>query len=167
MTSGQPPRGRPWRRPDGADHVPELSPEEVERRVDGRAGAASPAPVEWTGWVGESATDTSIPTEPAPTTVVRSSRAPAPVDPRRVLWRDSATILIVVVLAMLGFQTFAPGNSGALTDTPPPSGVVNGSLRPGVTLPPGVTFGPIIDPNLGIDATPTPIPVITLGPSQS
>jgi hypothetical protein len=101
---------------------------------------------------------------PEPVEPVRASRP----DPRVVLWRDSATILVFVVLALLGWQTFAPGGTGAPTESGDiPSGVVVGSLPPGMTLPPGVTFGPGVNPSLGIDATPTPIPVITLGPSPS
>lgn len=85
-------------------------------------------------------------------------------DRRLVLWRDSATILIFVVIGLLAAQTFLPHDVGSPTDTPLPSGIVTGSLPPGVTLAPGVTIGPIIDPSLGVDATGTPIPVITLGP---
>jgi hypothetical protein len=91
-------------------------------------------------------------------------RASSP-DPRVVLWRDSATILVVVVLALLAWQTFARGGPGGpLASGDIPSGVVVGSLPPGMSLPPGVTFGPVVPPSLAIDATPTPIPVITLGP---
>jgi PKD repeat protein len=42
---------------------------------------------------------------------------------------------------------------------PPPT------IAPGETA--GTTFGPIINPSLGIDATPTPIPVITPTPSPT
>ncbi len=102
---------------------------------------------------------------PEPLEPVRGSRP----DPRVVLWRDSATILVVVVIALLAWQTFGLGGSGQPTESDAiPSGVVVGSsLPPGMSLPPGFTFGPIVDPSLGIDATPTPIPVITLGPSPS
>ena len=101
---------------------------------------------------------------PEPLEPVRGSRP----DPRVVLWRDSATILVVVVLALLAWQTFAPGgNGGPAASGDIPSGVVVGSLPPGMSLPPGVTFGPIVPPSLDINATPTPIPVITLGPSPS
>lgn len=90
-------------------------------------------------------------------------------DRRRILWRDSATILIGLILAILAFQTFAPGGVGtaAASGSPIPSGVSIGTLPPPISLPPGITFGPIVDPSLGVDATPTPIPVITLGPSPS
>ena len=111
--------------------------------------------------------DPNLAPEGAPTTPVRSSGVRSPIDRRLVLWRDSATILIFVVIGLLGAQTFLPHDGATPTDTSLPSGIVTGSLPPGATLPPGVTFGPIIDPSLGIDATATPIPVITLGPSPS
>ncbi|HET7181372.1 MAG TPA: hypothetical protein VFI15_03985, partial [Candidatus Limnocylindrales bacterium] len=101
---------------------------------------------------------------PDPTEPVRGSRP----DPRVVLWRDSASILVVVVLALLLWQTFAPVETGTPTDSgPAPTRGVVTSLPPGVTLAPGFTFGPILPPSLAIDATPTPIPVITLGPSPT
>jgi outer membrane biosynthesis protein TonB len=101
---------------------------------------------------------------PDPTEPVRGSRP----DPRVVLWRDSASILVVVVLALLLWQTFAPVDTGTPTESgDAPTGGVVTSLPPGVTLAPGFTFGPILPPSLAIDATPTPIPVITLGPSPT
>jgi hypothetical protein len=86
-------------------------------------------------------------------------------DPRRTLWRDAATLLVVVVIALLAAQTFLPRDTGGPADSAIPSGIVIRSLPPGFTLQPPATFPPIIDPSLGIDATPTPIPVITFGPS--
>ena len=88
---------------------------------------------------------------------------------RRQLWRDSATILIGVVIALLVGQTLIPAETAAPgpSDTPLPSTVAIGSAAPRVSLPPGVTFGPIINPSLGVDASPTPIPVITMGPTPS
>jgi len=101
---------------------------------------------------------------PEPLEPVRARRP----DPRVVLWRDSATILVGVVLALLAWQTFAPSNTAVPLDSGDlPTGVTVGSLPPGVTLAPGFTFGQIVPSNLPIDATPTPIPVITLGPSPS
>jgi PKD domain len=90
-------------------------------------------------------------------------------DRRRQLWRDSTTILIGVVLALLAGQLLIPGNGviPAASPSPEPSEVAIGSSVPQLSLGPGETFGPNIDPSLGIDATPTPIPVITLGPSPS
>lgn len=116
----------------------------------------------------EAGPDPDLAPEAAPTEVVQRSDPQQlsypPVDPRRVLWRDSATILVFVVIALLGIQTFLPGSTGLPTDSSIPSPIILRSLPPGVTLAPGETLGPIIDPSLGVDATPTPIPVITLGP---
>jgi hypothetical protein len=93
----------------------------------------------------------------------------SPDDRRRLLWRDTATILIAVVLALLAGQVFLPQQTAgpAGSPTPLPSAIAIGSLAPPATLPPGATFGPIINPSLGVDATPTPIPVITMGPTPS
>jgi PKD domain len=105
---------------------------------------------------------------PAPTRVVRNE--PSTVDRRRQLWRDSATILIGITLALLLAPIVLPGSSGLPggSPTPFPSGVeIGSSTAPQLTLGPGETFGPIIDPSIGIDATPTPIPVITMGPTPS
>jgi hypothetical protein len=90
-------------------------------------------------------------------------------DRRRQLWRDSATILIGVVVALLVGQSIFPqpvaGPVGS--PTPLPTGVAIGTFGPPVSIAPVATFGPIINPSLGIDATPTPIPVITMGPTPS
>ncbi|HUQ44794.1 MAG TPA: hypothetical protein VM451_10355 [Candidatus Limnocylindria bacterium] len=88
---------------------------------------------------------------------------------RRLLWRDSATILIGVVIALLVGQMIFPQRVGTPVQTGGeiPSGIVIGSVGPSFSLPPGVTFGPIIDPSLRIDATGTPIPVITMGPTPT
>ena len=95
-----------------------------------------------------------------------NTQKPSPAgDPRRILWRDAAGILVVVVIALLAAQTLLPRGTSGPTDTAIPSGIVIGSLPPGSTFQPPTTFPPIVDPSLGIDATPTPIPVITLGPS--
>ena len=93
----------------------------------------------------------------------RPPQAPS-VDPRRVLWRDSAAILALVVLALLAAQSLLQGETGEPTDTAIPTSIVIGSLPPGVSPAPAATFPPIIDPSLGLDSTPTPIPVITLRP---
>lgn len=109
--------------------------------------------------------------EPAPATevvpVVRDSAADD--DRRRLLWRDSATILIGVVLALLVVQSMsAPPTAGpGSSPSDLPSGIAIGSVGPPISLPPGATLPPIIDPSLGIDATPTPIPVITMGPTPT
>ena len=187
MTGPLRPRGpRRPARPKGLEDVPELTPEEVERRVTGREEVGSAIVVgDYIGGLEAKETDAVGAGEPADAATV--AFAPAVVQPtppsrgrpesvldptadrRRILWRDSATILIGVIVALLAYQTFAPGGAGGPTssETPIPSTVTIGTLPPPASLPPGVTFGPIIDPSLGVDATPTPIPVITLGPSPS
>ena len=187
MTSGEP----PWRRwPSkrqvqraGADDVPELSPDEVERRVEGRDGSVHDEPPEYGGWIGDppaSGEPAEPPVDPDPgasatldsgreialTAVTRESGST--MSRRRLLWRDSATILIFAVLALLVAQALPAGDAGGpASSTTTPSGVVVGSLPPGFSLPPGVTFGPIVDPSLGIDATPTPIPAATQVPTPT
>jgi outer membrane biosynthesis protein TonB len=88
---------------------------------------------------------------------------------RRLLWRDSATILIGVVIALLIGQMLFPQGiaSPGASASELPSGVAIGTFGPPITLPPGITIGPIIDPSLAIDASPTPIPVITMGPTPT
>ena len=90
-------------------------------------------------------------------------------DRRRLLWRDSATILMGVVVALLVFQLLGPTPGGPLSSSESdfPSAVAIGSVGPPATLAPGVTVGPILDPSLAIDASPTPIPVITPGPTPT
>lgn len=91
---------------------------------------------------------------------------------RRQLWRDSASILIGLILVVLVGQVFLPGTTGGPGGSPTAPGslttdsYVPGSIGPPVSLPPGVTFGPIVNPSIGIDRTPTPIPVITMGPTR-
>lgn len=90
------------------------------------------------------------------------------VNRKRILWRDSAIILIGVVIALLVAQFLLPRTTGTVSGEPSDyeSGMVIGSYGAPRTLAPGETFGPILDPSLGIDATPTPIPAITLGPTR-
>lgn len=157
-------RCRPPRKPrmPGEDDVPELSPDEVERRVDVRSGAQRTLPAPGRNPTLEGATPRAV-------TFWRGPDDDPGRDRRLTLWRDSATILIGVILALLGAQVFLPAGSGAPIGSAMafPSGVAIGSLPPPVSLAPGETFGPIIDPSLAIDATPTPIPVITIGPTLS
>jgi hypothetical protein len=92
------------------------------------------------------------------------------IDRRRLLWRDSATILAGVVIALLAAQLIFPRTTG--TGTSPGSDVpsalpISSSPRSGSPLPGGSTFGPILDPSLGIDAPPTRIPLVTLPPTGS
>lgn len=90
------------------------------------------------------------------------------VNRRRILWRDSAFILIGVVVALLLAQIMLPRDGGTGADDPTDfmTGAALGLTSAPRTPAPGDTFGPIgpiLDPSLGIDATP---PVITLGPTR-
>lgn len=194
--SNERPRGRSRPKGKGPEDIPWLSREEVERRVDmrqrdpslepelqpesqpdselgsGPEPGAEPEPVPGFNFdvlIGES----DEPAFVAPTRVTpdRSTRhtpdREAAGERRRILWRDSATILVFVILALLGAQMFLPRGIGGPADSSLPSGINVGSLPPGVTLAPGMTLGLIVDPSLGIDASPTPIPAITIGPSQT
>ena len=108
---------------------------------------------------------------PAPTAVPVGPTVVA--DRHRLLWRDSATILIGVVLALLTLQILGPGSS------PPPGATASagpdgtdtaiGSEPPPVTAAPPETYAPIVDPSLGLglDATPTPIPLVTPSPTPT
>ena len=94
-------------------------------------------------------------------------REAAALERRRQLWRDSATILSAIVVALLGFQLL-----GGLSAPPPgasPSPITTGpgteSQGAQPSLGPGQTLAPIIDPGLRFDATPTPAPVRTLPPT--
>ena len=163
-----------------------LSDEEVLRRIDLREPSRDNLP--YLPWIGEpgaaepppppprTAPRTAAVTPPAAMTAtatvpVGAVRRPlaSPDDRRRLLWRDTATILIAVVLALLAGQVFLPQQTAGPVGSPTPlqSTIAIGSLAPPATLPPGATFGPIINPSLGVDATPTPIPVITRGPTPS
>ena len=166
-----------------------LPDDEVIRRVDLReaprpgltpaeAAAAEAAAAEALGygdWIGGPAPDAPFidsqadaPLQASRVERVRPDRLDAD-DRRRLLWRDSAMILIVVVLVLLAGQVFLPQQAAGPvgSPTPLPSQIAIGSLAPPVSLPPGATFGPIVNPSLGVDATPTPIPVITLGPTPT
>ena len=125
----------------------ELSQEELERRI---GGAEEKRAVKVRAPRGARARPTTVSTE------VR----------RRILWRDSATILIGVLLALLAVRVLFGGSEPVATasPTPPPSGVAIGSTAP--TLP-GFTAVPTISDPLGsgVIGTPTPIPLITLGPA--
>jgi len=109
------------------------------------------------------------------TTRVRPS-PDAPPDParysttrRRVLWRDSATILIGVVLALLAVRYVLPAAPASSLESPSPHDtglVAAGSPIPSqpaidTSLP---TIGNVVPSGLHLDATPTLIPVITLPP---
>ena len=94
-------------------------------------------------------------------------REEAALERRRQLWRDSATILSAVIVALLAFQLLG-GLSTPLPDASPspiPSG--DSTASQGVEPSPlsGQSFVPIVDPGLGFDVTPAPIPVRTLPPT--
>lgn len=89
---------------------------------------------------------------------------------RVVLWRDSATILIFVVVALLAARFLLPSDAGtaSATDSATETPVVIGSV-PAAT---GIQFsaaptinGGVVPSGLHVDATPTPIPVITEAPT--
>jgi hypothetical protein len=126
--------------------VPELSADEVERRI----GASERARRRRAAAV--------------PTGRIRV----APANRRVVLWRDSATILIFVILALLAARFLLPGNRGIAlaTETPGTSAILVGSLpaQTGLNFSAPPTLGNVVNPSLGLDATPTPVPIITLGP---
>jgi outer membrane biosynthesis protein TonB len=131
---------------DVISDVPELSADEVERRI----GASERARRRRAAAV--------------PTGRIRV----APANRRIVLWRDSATILIFVVLALLAARFLLPSNTGiaSATETPGTSAILVGSLpaQTGLIFSAPPTLGNVVNPSLGLDATPTPVPIITLAP---
>ena len=86
-------------------------------------------------------------------------------DRRRQLSRDTAIILSGVVIALIVANLAFPQISGlaSASPTPTPTGVAGPT--PGFESLPVETVVPIVDPSLGIDATPTPIPIVTLPPT--
>jgi hypothetical protein len=150
---------------DRSGEVPQLSADDVAERIGlersrpwsavrdaepGAEGASHPAA-----------------TEPVDAPGPRRA-APRPVDRRRILWWDSATLVAGVVLSLLALQVLGAPAAGPLpTESPGPeaSDVAVRSLAPPASVPPAVTLGPVVDPSLGLDATPTPVPLITLGPT--
>ena len=89
------------------------------------------------------------------------------VEAKRLLWRDSAIILIGIVLALLVAQVLpglAPGFVADQTASASGPGA-GGTVAPGVSTAPGATVGPVVDPSLGIDATQPPVAPITLPPT--
>jgi hypothetical protein len=88
---------------------------------------------------------------------------------RWALFRDTATIVGGGLLAIAAFQLLSGGTPGAspgFSVPPDQTGVVVGSLDVGPTQPPAVTLGPVVNPSVNIEATPTPVPVITLPPRR-
>lgn len=132
----------------------DLSAEEVEARL----GIPATAPTRVRQPAIEAGTATA--TEPLPVGTTR----------RRVLWRDSATILIGVVLALLVARFLLPSGPASAVGSPSPEdtglvAVASLTLSPTVVDTSAPTFGNVVPPSLHLDATPTPIPVITLPPA--
>ena len=135
---------------DVISDVPEMSVEEVEKRIGARdreARRRRRAAV---------AGETRIRTAPA--------------DRRVILWRDSATILVGVVLALLAARYLLPTGDGTAAASPSPGGsdVAVGTIpgRTGFEFTAVPTIGPIVNPSIHLNATPTPIPLITLRPAK-
>ena len=91
------------------------------------------------------------------------------VEAKRLLWRDSAIILIGIVLALLVAQflpRLAPGLVAEQTSSASGPGA-SGTFAPGGSTPLDATLGPVVDPSLAFDATQPPIPPVTLPPTGS
>jgi len=87
---------------------------------------------------------------------------------RQNVARDTLVILGAAVLAILVGRLAVPDLGATAPSAEPPGGsaVVVGmqSDGPEVTVPPLATLGPVVNASAGLAATPTPIPIITLGP---
>jgi len=125
--------------------VPEMSVEDVERRIGARTQE-----------------------QRRRVAMARPATARVAANRRVILWRDSATILIFVIVALLAARFLLPGENGAATSsaTPGESAIAIGSLpdQTGLLFSAAPTIGAIVNPSLHLDATPTPIPLITLPP---
>jgi hypothetical protein len=155
----------------GGRHVQQLSRVDIEARL-GRTDAAgvAGAPI-----LTEEEVEARIGLHPAAPTSVRRPLGPEPeavhhvTTRRRLLWRDSATILLGVVVALLAVRFLLPSGPAAAIASPSAdaSGLV-ALASPSPTAPvldtSFPTFGNVVPPSLNLDATPTPIPVITLPP---
>ncbi len=158
MSGQKPPRPRPRPRPKGFDDVPELSNEEVERRVDVRGGAAPRGPVE------------------------RAPRVPrGPRRRERTVARDSLLLIGLVIVGLVAVRVFLPDGPLSPSSTNAPSGTQavaasipatsNGqtpgaaTIVPVITLPPGTVLPTaLVEPT----AEPTePPPTPTLAPGQT
>jgi hypothetical protein len=129
--------------------LPELSEDEVEKRIGVQAPPPRRPPVRVRA------------TRPERARYVGATR-------RRVLWRDSAIILIGVVLALLAVRFLLPSGASTANGSPSPDDTsIIAAASPTSTalfLTPIPTIGQIVNPSLHLRATPTPIPVITLPP---
>jgi hypothetical protein len=147
--------GRP-RQPKGVDpyggrrdlskDLPEISDDEISRRIGGHARVETEA------------VEVSHPTEGRYTGANR----------RAVLWRDSATILAGVILVLLASRFLLPSDQTVAVASPSPTDVgvgIGPSPSPSLlSATPAPTIGGVVPTGLHLDATPTPIPVITLPP---
>jgi hypothetical protein len=147
------------------DEIPQLSDEELSQRI-GASPHAPPPPEETAGRPVDDAVEPVAPV--AAVEPLETARAVASVR-RRVLWRDSATILIGVVLALLAARLVLP--APAASDSGPSPGttiliaVASATPTPPITPTPIPTLGNVVPTGLHLDATPTPPPLITLPPA--
>jgi hypothetical protein len=86
---------------------------------------------------------------------------------RQSVARDTLIILAGALLAIGASKLVVPDPVGSLSSPPPGDtglfiGV--GSEAPPPTIPLLATVGQIVNPSVHLEATPTPIPIITLGP---
>lgn len=129
--------------------LPQLSEDEVEKRIGVQAPPPRRPPVRVRA------------SRPERARYVGATR-------RRVLWRDSAIILIGVVLALLAARFLLPSGSSSASGSPSPDAtsiIAEASPTPTTLAATAIpTIGQIVNPSLGLRATPTPIPVITLPP---
>ena len=90
---------------------------------------------------------------------------------RATVGRDTITILGGALLAVIigNLAGFMVPTGDLASPTPEDTSTIigGGSRPPRVTFPPVDTLGGVVNPTVGFQATPTPIPIITLGPSQS
>ena len=135
------PTGEPIER---IDELPQLADDELEQRIGARPATRTRV----------------VRTRPERARYVGGTR-------RRVLWRDSATILIVVILTLLGARFLLPNGNPATSPSPDQSErsvVATATAEDTVALSAIPTIGIVVSSGLHLDATPTPPPLITLGP---
>jgi hypothetical protein len=90
---------------------------------------------------------------------------------RQQVARDTVTILAGAVIAVLGFRLLGGGLGIPGTGSPSPTEIVTGSEGPAgspvalATLGEPATIGPVVNPSTNLGASPTPVPVKTLGPA--
>jgi hypothetical protein len=140
------PPARPSLKPKGFEDVPELSADEVERRVDVRGGG--------------------VPREP----IQRPVRRVPPPPKERTVARDSLLLIGLVVIGLVAVSFLLP--NGPLTGSPTnPPGTLAAAASVGATAsPPSTPAGPTatpfvaVDPSLTVSAAPTVVPPPTAAP---